>query len=43
MFPQIVADRDAIFPALFAAVAALIAVSLVTEAPSASQLKQVAD
>ncbi len=43
VFPQIIADRDAIFPALFIAVAALIVVSLVTEAPSASQLKQVSD
>jgi len=42
-FPPIIADRDAIFPALFVAVAALILVSLVTRPPSASQLAQVAD
>jgi len=42
-FPPVIADRDAIFPALFVAVAALILVSLVTRPPSASQLAQVAD
>lgn len=43
VFPRVIADRDAIFPALFVAVAALITVSLVTERPTASQLAQVAD
>ena len=38
--PQILADRDAIFPALFAAVAAMIAVSLCTPKPAAEQLAQ---
>jgi SSS family solute:Na+ symporter/sodium/proline symporter len=42
-FPQILADRDAIFPALFAAVAAMIIVSLLTPKPSAKQLAQFAD
>jgi Na+/proline symporter len=43
LFPQILADRDAIFPALFAAVAALIVVSLCTPKPSPKQLAQFAD
>jgi SSS family solute:Na+ symporter/sodium/proline symporter len=38
VFPQILAQRDAIFPALFAAVAAMIVVSLFTAKPSAEQL-----
>jgi len=38
VFPQIIAQRDAIFPALFAAVAAMIVVSLFTAKPSAAQL-----
>jgi SSS family solute:Na+ symporter/sodium/proline symporter len=38
LFPQIVSERDAIFPALVAAVAAMILVSLVTARPSAAQL-----
>jgi SSS family solute:Na+ symporter/sodium/proline symporter len=38
MFPQILAQRDAIFPALFAAVAALVLVSTFTTKPSAEQL-----
>jgi SSS family solute:Na+ symporter len=42
-FPAILAQRDAIFPALFVAVAALIVVSLLTPAPSAEQLAQFAD
>jgi SSS family solute:Na+ symporter/sodium/proline symporter len=42
-FPHILADRDAIFPALFAAVAALIFVSLLTRKPAAEQLAQFAD
>jgi len=37
-FPQIIAQRDAIFPALFAAVAAMIVVSLFTAKPTAAQL-----
>jgi Na+/proline symporter len=41
--PAILAQRDAIFPALFAAVAALIVVSLFTPAPAASQLAQFSD
>src|ERR1700722_3226103 len=36
--PAILADRDAIFPALFAAVASLIVVSAFTPKPSAEQL-----
>jgi solute:Na+ symporter, SSS family len=43
LFPHIIADRDAIFPALFIAVAALIVVSLFTEPPTEIQLAQVAD
>ncbi len=39
-FPAIIAGRDAIFPALFAAVAAMILVSMVTPRPSASQLAE---
>jgi solute:Na+ symporter, SSS family len=38
VFPQILAQRDAIFPALIAAVAAMIVVSLFTAKPSAEQL-----
>ena len=38
LFPAIVAQRDAIFPALFAAVVAMVVVSLVTKKPSAEQL-----
>lgn len=38
VFPTILAQRDAIFPALIAAVAAMILVSLVTAPPSAEQL-----
>ena len=41
--PPILADRDAIFPALFAAVAALILVSALTPKPTAEQLARVAD
>ena len=40
VFPPLLADRDAIFPALFAAVAAMILVSMVTPKPSAAQLAQ---
>ena len=42
-FPPILAQRDAIFPALFAAVAALIIVSAFTPKPTAEQLAQIAD
>ena len=40
MFPPIMADRDAIFPALFAAVFALMIVSTFTPKPTAAQLAQ---
>jgi SSS family solute:Na+ symporter/sodium/proline symporter len=40
LFPPILAARDAIFPALFAAVAAMIVVSLFTTPPAAEQLAQ---
>jgi solute:Na+ symporter, SSS family len=43
LFPPILAQRDAIFPALFAAVAAMVLVSLFTPAPKAEQLAQFAD
>jgi SSS family solute:Na+ symporter/sodium/proline symporter len=43
IFPQILAERDAIFPALFAAVAALALVSLCTPKPSQKQLAHFAD
>ena len=43
LFPPILADRDAIFPALFAAVAALILVSAVTPKPSPTQLAKFAE
>jgi len=42
-FPHIIADRDAIFPALFVAVGALIVVSLFTAPPRESQLAQFAE
>jgi SSS family solute:Na+ symporter/sodium/proline symporter len=38
LFPKIISDRDAIFPALFTAVAAMILVSLFTAKPSPAQL-----
>lgn len=38
LFPSILAQREAIFPALFASVAAMVLVSLVTPKPSAEQL-----
>jgi SSS family solute:Na+ symporter len=41
--PAILAQRDAIFPALFAAVAAMVLVSLFTPAPKAEQLAQFGD
>ncbi|MGA2537980.1 MAG: sodium:solute symporter family protein [Terracidiphilus sp.] len=43
LFPPILAARDAIFPALFAAVLALIVVSFFTPAPAPEQLAQFAD
>jgi SSS family solute:Na+ symporter/sodium/proline symporter len=43
VFPPILAQRDAIFPALFAAVIAMIAVSAVTQKPTPEQLAQFAD
>jgi SSS family solute:Na+ symporter/sodium/proline symporter len=43
LFPHILADRDAIFPALFVAVAAMIVVSLFTTAPKSGQLAQFND
>ncbi len=39
-FPPLLAERDAIFPALFAAIAALIVVSAFTPKPTAAQLSQ---
>jgi SSS family solute:Na+ symporter/sodium/proline symporter len=42
-FPKILAERDAIFPALFAAVIAMVAVSAFTPAPEAEQLAQFAE
>jgi len=41
--PAILAQRDAIFPALLAAVAALVVVSLITPAPRAEQLARFGD
>jgi SSS family solute:Na+ symporter/sodium/proline symporter len=43
VFPAILAERDAIFPALFAAVAAMVVVSLFTPKPAAEQLAQFAE
>ena len=43
IFPPIFAERDAIFPALIAAVAAMLLVSLVTPKPSSEQLARLAD
>jgi SSS family solute:Na+ symporter/sodium/proline symporter len=42
-FPPILAARDAIFPALFAAVIAMVVVSLFTAKPTAEQLAQFAE
>jgi SSS family solute:Na+ symporter/sodium/proline symporter len=42
-FPPILAQRDAIFPALFVAVAAMVVVSLFTRAPKPEQLAQFSD
>jgi SSS family solute:Na+ symporter/sodium/proline symporter len=43
IFPPILAQRDAIFPALFAAVGAMVVVSLFTRAPEPEQLAQFSD
>ncbi len=43
LFPPILAQRDAIFPALFVSVVAMIVVSLFTPPPAAEQLAQFAD
>jgi SSS family solute:Na+ symporter len=43
LFPKILAERDAIFPALAVAVAAMIVVSLLTPPPAAAQLAQFSD
>jgi solute:Na+ symporter, SSS family len=43
IFPKILAERDAIFPALFAAVIAMVAVSMLTPAPEPEQLAQFAE
>jgi solute:Na+ symporter, SSS family len=43
LFPHILADRDAIFPGLFAALVALVVVSLFTKPPKPSQLAQFSD
>ncbi len=42
-FPKILAERDAIFPALFVAVAAMVVVSVFTPAPEPNQLAQFSD
>ena len=42
-FPKILAERDAIFPALFASVGAMVVVSLFTRAPEPEQLAQFSD
>ncbi len=41
--PQIIAERDAIFPALIVAVALMIVVSLLTPKPTEKQLAQLAE
>ena len=43
LFPKILAERDAIFPALFVSVAAMVVVSLFTRAPEPEQLAQFSD
>jgi solute:Na+ symporter, SSS family len=43
LFPHALADREAIFPALFAAVLAMVIVSALTPKPAAEQLAQFAD
>jgi solute:Na+ symporter, SSS family len=42
-FPKILAERDAIFPALFLSVGAMVVVSLLTPAPQPEQLAQFSD
>jgi SSS family solute:Na+ symporter len=42
-FPPILAQRDAIFPALFVSVASMVVVSLFTHAPEPEQLAQFSD
>ena len=43
IFPKILAERDAIFPALAVAVIAMVVVSLFTPAPAPQQLAQFSD
>jgi SSS family solute:Na+ symporter/sodium/proline symporter len=43
LLPPIVASRDAIFPALLAAVTAMVVVSLFTPKPKPEQLAQFAE
>jgi SSS family solute:Na+ symporter/sodium/proline symporter len=43
MFPPILAERDAIFPALFVSVATMVVVSLLTPKPALEQLAQFSD
>jgi SSS family solute:Na+ symporter/sodium/proline symporter len=43
MFPRVLAERDAIFPALFAAVASMLVVSALTPRPEPAQLAQFSD
>jgi SSS family solute:Na+ symporter len=43
LFPPMLAERDAIFPALFLSVLAMIVVSLLTPKPTAEQLAQFAE
>jgi SSS family solute:Na+ symporter len=39
VFPAVIAQRDAILPALLVSLLALVAVSLLTPAPTAEQLR----
>ena len=43
LFPTVIAERDAIFPALFATLASMILVSLVTPKPTREQLAQLGE
>jgi len=43
LFPAVIAERDAIFPALIVAVVLMVLVSVVTPKPSEKQLAQLAD
>lgn len=43
LFPHVLSDREAIFPALFAAVLAMVVVSALTPKPAPEQLAQFAD